>query len=129
MSLVVMEVGSRRILHSNVTAHPTAEWTVQQFREAIPSEHAYRLLIRDRDSIFSEQVDRDLKRFGLKILRNADTSAKGKRFLRTLGGDDASGVLGLGDSPERKASARNSEGVDNALQSRAASRKPRSWDT
>jgi hypothetical protein len=34
---VVMEVGSRRILHCNVTAHPTATWTLQQFREAIPA--------------------------------------------------------------------------------------------
>ena len=33
---VVMEVGSRRILHCNVTPHPTAAWTLQQFREAIP---------------------------------------------------------------------------------------------
>lgn len=47
--LVVMEVGGRRILPSNVTAHPTAEWALQQFREAIPSEDAYRFLIRDRD--------------------------------------------------------------------------------
>jgi putative transposase len=38
---VVMEVGSRRILHSNVTAHPTAAWTLQQFREAIASDHTY----------------------------------------------------------------------------------------
>ena len=30
---VAMEVGSRRILHCNVTQHPTAEWTIQQFRE------------------------------------------------------------------------------------------------
>ena len=30
---VAMEVGSRRILHCNVTEHPTAEWSTQQFRE------------------------------------------------------------------------------------------------
>ena len=33
---VMMELGSRRILHYNVTSHPTAEWAVQQFREALP---------------------------------------------------------------------------------------------
>ena len=52
---LVMEVGSRRILHYNVTAHPTADWTMQQFREAIPSDHGYQFLIHDRDSIFSRQ--------------------------------------------------------------------------
>jgi hypothetical protein len=31
--LVAMDIGSRRILHTNVTAHPNAEWTFQQFRE------------------------------------------------------------------------------------------------
>ena len=33
---VVIEHASRRLLHVNVTAHPTAQWTIQQFREAIP---------------------------------------------------------------------------------------------
>jgi putative transposase len=65
---VVMEVASRRILHCNVTAHPTAAWTLQQFREAIPSDHPYRFLIHDRDSIFSPEVDDDLGAFGLKSL-------------------------------------------------------------
>ena len=32
-ALVVMELGSRRILHYNLTAHPTAAWTLQQFRD------------------------------------------------------------------------------------------------
>jgi len=43
--LVAIEIGTRKILHCNVMAHPTAEWTAQQFREAIPSDHSYRFLI------------------------------------------------------------------------------------
>ena len=50
---VVIEHATRRILHANVTAHPTAAWTLQQLRDAIPADHGYRFLIHDRDSIFS----------------------------------------------------------------------------
>jgi putative transposase len=50
---VILELGTRRILHYNVTAHPKAEWTLQQFREALPADHPYRFVIHDRDSIFS----------------------------------------------------------------------------
>ena len=58
--LVVIEHGTRRILHCNLTAHPTAEWTLQQLREAFPSEHEYRFLIHDRDSIFSKALDKSI---------------------------------------------------------------------
>jgi putative transposase len=34
---VVLDVGTRRIVHRNVTQHPTAEWTVQQFRGLCPA--------------------------------------------------------------------------------------------
>jgi putative transposase len=43
-----MEHLSRRIIHFNVTAHPPAVWTLQQLREAIPSDHTYRFIIHDR---------------------------------------------------------------------------------
>ena len=58
--LLILEVGSRRILQCNVTAHPTSEWTLQQFREALPLENACRFVIHDRDAIFSEQLDEEL---------------------------------------------------------------------
>ena len=35
---VIMEVGTRKIAHFNVTDHPTAAWTIQQFRQAITGE-------------------------------------------------------------------------------------------
>jgi putative transposase len=64
--LVVMEIGSRKIVHCNVTAHPNAVWTMQQFREAIPSDHRYRFLIHDRDSIFSTVLDQQVEALGLR---------------------------------------------------------------
>jgi transposase InsO family protein len=67
--LLLIEIGSGRIVHCSVTAHPTAGWTLPQFREAIPNDHGYRFLIHDRDSIFSAQVDEHLQTFGLQILR------------------------------------------------------------
>ena len=77
--LVILELGSRRILRCNVTAHPTAEWTGQQFREAIPSEQRYRFLIHDRDSIFSAEFDHELTQgFGLAVLRTPPQSPQAK---------------------------------------------------
>src|SRR5262249_11267433 len=66
---VVMEIVSRRILHHNVTAHPTAEWTLQQFREALPGGHSYRFVIHDRDTIYSQEVDEGLANLGVRVLR------------------------------------------------------------
>ena len=61
---------SRRILHYNVTAHPTADWTLQQFREALSDDRPHQCLIHDRDSIFSSELDEELQTsFGLRVLR------------------------------------------------------------
>lgn len=66
---VVIEHGSRRLVHVNVTGHPTAPWTLQQLREAIPSDHRYRFLLHDRDAIFSTQVDQGVRHMGLRVLK------------------------------------------------------------
>jgi putative transposase len=66
---VAMEIGSRRILHINVTDHPTAEWTIQQFRELLAYDHPYRFVIHDRDSIFSRVADQALKDCGVRALK------------------------------------------------------------
>jgi putative transposase len=67
--LVVIEHGSRRLIHCNVTAHPTAVWTRQQLREALGYETRYRYLIHDRDSIFSFELDNCVESFGLRVLK------------------------------------------------------------
>ena len=82
--LVVMEIGTRKILHCNVTAHPTAEWTAQQFREAIPSDHRYRFLIHDRDSIFSKEVDQTIENLGLKVLRTPVRAPQANAYCERL---------------------------------------------
>jgi putative transposase len=66
---VVIEHASRRLLHINVTAHPTEAWTQQQLRETIPSDHRYRLLIHDRDAIFSQALDQSIRHLGLRVLK------------------------------------------------------------
>jgi putative transposase len=85
MVCVAMEVGSRRILHCNVTAHPTAEWTLQQLREAIPSDHPYQFLIHDRDSIFSAELDQELENtFGLRVLRTPVRTPQANAYCERL---------------------------------------------
>jgi putative transposase len=85
---VVIEHASRRLLHVNVTAHPTAFWTLQQLRDAIPPDHTYRFLIHDRDAIFSQQLDQGVQNLGLRVLktpvRSPQANALCERLLGTL---------------------------------------------
>jgi len=67
----VIEHGRRRILHLNVTRHPTADWVVQQLREAFPEAPPYRYVILDRDSKFDADVIAFLKATGLEPKRTS----------------------------------------------------------
>jgi putative transposase len=53
---VVLSHNRRRIVHLNVTAHPTTAWTAQQLREACPWDTAPRFVIRDRDGISGSEL-------------------------------------------------------------------------
>jgi hypothetical protein len=68
--IVVMEHTTRRMLHANVTAHPTVPWTIQQLREAMPSDYGYRFLIHDRDSVFSQRLDQQVRHLALRVLKS-----------------------------------------------------------
>jgi putative transposase len=67
----VIEHGRRKILHFNVTRHPSAEWVVQQLREAFPEAGRYRYVILDRDSKFDATVLTFLKATGLQPKRTS----------------------------------------------------------
>jgi putative transposase len=69
--LFVIEHGRRKILHFNVTRYPTADWVVQQLREAFPQASPYRYVILDRDSKFDAGVITFLKATGLKPKRTS----------------------------------------------------------
>ena len=67
----VISHGRRRIVHFNVTEHPTREWLVQQLREAFPEESAPKYLILDRDGQFRGEVAAMLECLGSELIRTA----------------------------------------------------------
>ena len=83
---VILELGTRRILHQNVTAQPTAEWTLQQLREALPGDHPYRFVIHDRDSIFSTDLDKAVTDLGVRILRTPVQAPQANSVCERFGG-------------------------------------------
>ena len=67
----VIEHGHRKILHYNVTRHPTSEWIVQQLREAFPEAGLLRYVILDHDTKFDADVIAFLKATGLQPKRTS----------------------------------------------------------
>ncbi|HEY6288014.1 MAG TPA: integrase core domain-containing protein, partial [Nitrospiraceae bacterium] len=82
--LVIMDVGTRKIVHFNVTAHPTAEWTLQQFREAMTGDQMQQFIIHDRDSIYSSDVDLALKAMGFRVLKTPCRDPQANAFCERL---------------------------------------------
>ena len=65
-SFMVLRHYRRQIVHFNVSAHPTAEWTAQQIVEAFPFDEAPRFLIRDRDGIYGRAFRNRVESMGIE---------------------------------------------------------------
>ena len=102
---VAMDVGSRRILHFNVTPHPTAEWTLQQSASSSVSNR-YRFVIHDRDSIFSAGLDTALKSMAVRVLRTPvrapEANAFCERLIGTIRRECLDWVIPLGERHVRR---------------------------
>ena len=65
-ALVIVRLGRRDLVWTNVTANPTAEWVARQITEAFPWDEAPRYMIRDRDRIYGSVVTRRLRAMGIR---------------------------------------------------------------
>jgi len=61
----------RRILHFNITKHPTSSWIVQQLREAFPFGSAPRFVIFDRDAKYGLEVPAAVRSLRVNPLRTS----------------------------------------------------------
>ena len=62
---VVLSLDRRRVVHFNVTANPSAQWTAQQVVEAFPYDSAPKYLVRDNDGIYGDVFKARVKNLGI----------------------------------------------------------------
>jgi len=110
----------RRILHFAVTAHPTAEWTAQQMREAVRWDTAPQYLLRDRDRIFGQEFVMQVKAMGIKQVLSAPRSPW-QRLRRAGHRHDPPRVSGSLDRVQRAKSAQAAPGIRGILSSKPGS--------
>ena len=103
-------------MHLNVTAHPTAAWTLQQLREALGDERRYRYLIHDRDRIYAKRLDESIERLGLQVLKSPLRSPMANAICKRV-----IGMSGLADSNLRGAPAIDPQNLGRPLQQVASS--------
>jgi len=72
--VIVLSHVRRRIVHFNITEHPTAEWTAQQVVDAFPDDTVPKWLHRDRDNAYSETFRRRVAGMGIAEVVSAQAS-------------------------------------------------------
>ena len=72
--LIVLAHQRRRVVHFNVTDHPTAQWTAQQLVEAFPWETPPKCLLRDRDAVYGKWFQHRVASLGMEQVLTAPRS-------------------------------------------------------
>jgi transposase InsO family protein len=72
--LIVLAHSRRKVVHFNVTEHPTAQWAAQQLVEAFPWETAPTYLLRDRDAVYGASFQRRVASLGMQQALTAPRS-------------------------------------------------------
>jgi transposase InsO family protein len=107
---VVLAHDRRRVLHFNVTEHPTAAWTAQQIVDAFPDDSAPSCLLRDRDSVYGHVFRQRVKGMGVGEVLTAPHSPWQNPFAERLIGsirrECLNHVLVLGERHLRRTLAR-----------------------
>jgi transposase InsO family protein len=83
---VVLSHDRRHVVHFNVTANPTAQWTAQQITEAFPWDSAPRYLLRDRDQIFGNLFQQRVLSMGIEEVLTAYRSPWQNAYIERLNG-------------------------------------------
>src|SRR3989442_2330786 len=108
--LVVLAHDRRRVLHFNVTEHPTAAWTAQQIVDAFPDDSAPSYLLRDRDKIYGHSFRQRVRGMGIDEILTAPHSPWQNPFAERLIGsirrECLDHVLVLGERHLRRTLAR-----------------------
>jgi putative transposase len=81
---VVLAHDRRRVLHFNVTEHPTAAWTAQQIVEAFPEDRIPKYLMRDRDGVYGHAFRDRLAGMGIDEVLSAPRSPRQNPFVERL---------------------------------------------
>ena len=81
---VVLAHDRRRVLHFNVTAHPTAAWTAQQILEAFPFETVPKYLLRDRDAIYGHVLQQQIEAMGIREVLGAPGSPWQRAYVERI---------------------------------------------
>jgi putative transposase len=74
----------RRIIHFNVTTHPTAEWTAQQLWEAFPWDTSPHYLLRDRDRILGQDFVNEVEAMGIQQVLSAPRSPWQRAYVERV---------------------------------------------